>query len=59
MPWSGQQISTFSIDGVCAIPVGREGTPEETTGAVLFLASPWTNYLVGGIVEVDGRQLIS
>ena len=42
-----------------AIPMGREGTPEEVAGAVLFLASPWANYLVGEIIEVSGGQLMS
>jgi NAD(P)-dependent dehydrogenase (short-subunit alcohol dehydrogenase family) len=26
---------------------------------VLFLASPWANYLVGEIIEVNGGQLMS
>ena len=42
-----------------AIPIGREGTPEEVAGAVLFLASPWADYLVGEIIEVNGGQLMS
>jgi len=42
-----------------AIPIGREGTPEEVAGAVLFLTSPWANYLVGEIIEVNGGQLMS
>jgi 3-oxoacyl-[acyl-carrier protein] reductase len=42
-----------------AIPMGREGTPEETAGAILFLASPWSSYLVGEIIEVNGGQLMS
>jgi 3-oxoacyl-[acyl-carrier protein] reductase len=42
-----------------AIPMGREGSPEEVAGAVLFLASPWANYLVGEIIEVNGGQLMS
>jgi 3-oxoacyl-[acyl-carrier protein] reductase len=41
-----------------AIPMGREGTPEEVAGAVLFLASPWADYLVGEIIEVNGGQLM-
>jgi len=41
------------------IPMGREGTPEETAGVVAFLASPSANYLVGEIVEVNGGQLMS
>ena len=41
------------------IPIGREGTPEEIAGAVVFLASPAANYLVGEIVEINGGQLMS
>ena len=41
-----------------AIPIGREGTPEETASVVAFLASPAANYLVGEIVEVNGGQLM-
>jgi 3-oxoacyl-[acyl-carrier protein] reductase len=42
-----------------AIPLGREGTPEEVAGAVVFLASPAADYLVGEIIEVNGGQLMS
>jgi 3-oxoacyl-[acyl-carrier protein] reductase len=42
-----------------SIPIGREGTPEETIGAVLFLASPAADYLVGEIIEINGGQLMS
>jgi 3-oxoacyl-[acyl-carrier protein] reductase len=42
-----------------SIPMGREGTPEETAGAVLFLASSWADYIVGEIIEVNGGQLMS
>jgi 3-oxoacyl-[acyl-carrier protein] reductase len=40
------------------IPMGREGTPEETVGAILFLASPSANYITGEIIEVNGGQLM-
>ena len=47
-------------DGMtAAIPIGREGTPEEVAGAVVFLASPAADYLVGEIIEVNGGQLMS
>jgi 3-oxoacyl-[acyl-carrier protein] reductase len=41
------------------IPIGREGTPEEVAGAVVFLASDAADYLVGEIIEVNGGQLMS
>src|ERR671916_1531444 len=40
------------------IPIGREGRPEETVGAMLFLASPAADYIVGEIIEVNGGQLM-
>lgn len=42
-----------------SIPLGREGTPEEVVGAILFLASSQANYLVGEIIEVNGGMLMS
>jgi 3-oxoacyl-[acyl-carrier protein] reductase len=40
------------------IPIGREGTPKEVAGAVVFLATPAADYLVGEIIEVNGGQLM-
>ncbi|MBP1932668.1 SDR family NAD(P)-dependent oxidoreductase [Ammoniphilus resinae] len=40
------------------IPMGREGTPEETIGSILFLASSYADYITGEIVEVNGGQLM-
>ena len=37
-----------------AVPIGRFGTPEEVTGAVLFLASDKSNYITGQVLSVDG-----
>ncbi|HZY64798.1 MAG TPA: SDR family oxidoreductase [Rubrobacteraceae bacterium] len=41
------------------IPIGREGTPEEVAGAVVFLASPAAGYLVGEILEINGGMLMN
>lgn len=38
------------------IPLHREGTPEETVGSILFLASSYANYITGQIVDVNGGQ---
>jgi 3-oxoacyl-[acyl-carrier protein] reductase len=44
---------------VSQIPLGREGTPDETIGAALFLASSYADYITGEIIEVNGGQLMS
>lgn len=40
------------------IPLGRAGTPVETVGSILFLASDYADYLTGEIIEVNGGQLM-
>jgi 3-oxoacyl-[acyl-carrier protein] reductase len=36
------------------IPMGRPGTPEEAAGAILFMASPLSDYVSGQVLEVTG-----
>lgn len=36
------------------IPLGRAGTPEEAAGAILFFASPLSDYVSGQVLEVAG-----
>ncbi|MBW7462168.1 SDR family oxidoreductase, partial [Paenibacillus sepulcri] len=43
---------------LATIPMGREGTPRESVGAALFLASDVANYITGEIIEVNGGQLM-
>lgn len=39
------------------IPAGRWGTPADLQGAVVFLASPASNYMQGHILAIDGGWL--
>lgn len=40
------------------IPLGRRGTPEEVAGAILFLASPYSRYITGQTLVVDGGYVV-
>jgi 3-oxoacyl-[acyl-carrier protein] reductase len=38
------------------IPLGRSASPQEAAGPVLFLCSPWSNYVHGQVLNVTGGQ---
>ena len=40
------------------IPIGREVTPKEVVGAVLFLASSQANYILGEVIVVNNVMLM-
>ena len=40
-------------------PLGRIATPEDVTGPVLFLASPWSGFMTGQTLYVDGGLVMS
>jgi 3-oxoacyl-[acyl-carrier protein] reductase len=40
------------------IPLKRPGTPEDVASAVLFLASPLSDYVTGQVLHVDGGMLM-
>ncbi len=37
-----------------SIPLGRAGTTEEAAGGIVFLASPWSDYVTGQVLNVGG-----
>lgn len=43
---------------VAKVPLGREGTPRDVAGAVLFLVSPLSDYLTGETIEINGGMLM-
>ncbi|MGH3127851.1 MAG: SDR family NAD(P)-dependent oxidoreductase [Gaiellaceae bacterium] len=38
------------------IPLGRAGSPDEAAGAIFFLCSPWSNFVQGQVLTVNGGQ---
>ncbi len=56
---SGQEVALgipeeIRRQSVSLIPMGRPGTPEEAAGAILFFASPLSDYVSGQVLEVTG-----
>lgn len=50
----GDQYYKYIIDRT---PAGRWGKPEDLRGAVIFLASPASNFITGSSILVDGGML--
>lgn len=40
------------------IPLGRLGEPEDVANVVLFLVSPWADYVTGQVINVDGGMVM-
>lgn len=40
------------------IPLGRLGSPEDVANVVLFLVSPWADYVTGQVINVDGGMVM-
>jgi 3-oxoacyl-[acyl-carrier protein] reductase len=40
------------------LPIARMGTPEDVAEAVVFLASPASNYITGQVLRVDGGWVV-
>lgn len=41
-------------DIITQTPLGRIATPEDIAGPTLFLASPWSQFMTGQVLYVDG-----
>jgi 3-oxoacyl-[acyl-carrier protein] reductase len=39
------------------VPLGRGARPEEAAGAIFFLCSPWSNFVQGQVLTVNGGQM--
>lgn len=54
--WQTPQIA----DGILArVPLGRFGEPEDVAGLALYLASPASDYVTGGVFVIDGGLTVS
>ena len=52
-------LSDVQQEGILKkIPMGRMGDPQEIADAVLFLASPLSNYITGQVLTVDGGMVM-
>lgn len=50
----GKSLSWSKVDPATYIPLGRYGTPEDVANAVLFYASPMSDYITGDYMNISG-----
>lgn len=50
---------SFREDIVAATPLRRIARPEDVAGPVLFLASPWSGFMTGQVLFVDGGLVMA
>jgi len=54
-----QKLESMERAFLGRIPVKRRGAPDDVARAVLFLASPFADYITGEILVVDGGYMLS
>jgi len=54
--WSTPQIAEPMLD---KLPLGRFGEPEEVASLALYLASPASDYVTGGVFLIDGGMNVT
>ena len=53
--WSFQPDPRAALEDLTKrIPMRRQGTPDDVTGMILFLATPEARYITGTTVVIDG-----
>lgn len=45
-------------DMLKAIPLGRFGTPEDVSNLITFLVSPYSDYITGQVIHIDGGMVM-
>ena len=56
--WAGLTAGQAAPDA-SGVPLGRFGTAEDIAEAVLFLASPASNWITGVVLDINGGMLMS
>ena len=50
-----EKLSESQIDDLLkGVPLGRMGDPEDVANVALFLAGPFSSYITGQVISVDG-----
>lgn len=62
--WVATEMSAPVLDTrpgpvLAKIPLGRVGTPEELAGCLLFLCSPWANFMTGSVISANGGAVLA
>lgn len=51
---AAEQIAARGAELRAQVPMGRIGTVDDVAGLLVFLASPWSDYMNGATVDVNG-----